>query len=100
MCVAPVGGSIPPLAGKGSHLCVGNLASIVLSLRRNDPDQVQRVFAAPARLGSANSQLLDRSSPRNSSNVDPPAPVSTRSAVSALAGAIGAFRTSRRRDAT
>src|SRR3984893_19141990 len=81
----------PSPGGKGSHLRVGPLAWIVLSLRRNDPDQVQRVFAAPARMGSANSQLLDRSSPRNSSNVDPPAAVSTRSAGPALSARSALF---------
>src|SRR5262245_21255575 len=58
-----------------AEFCMGK---DVLSLRRHDPDQVQRVSAASLNAGSANSQLLDRSSPRNAANVGRSAGVSTR----------------------
>src|SRR5262245_7709335 len=49
----------------------------VLSLRRHDPDQVQRVPAVRLKGGCLSS--LNRSSPRNNANVGPQGRVSTRS---------------------
>src|SRR5712692_1117711 len=65
----------------------------VLSLRRHDPDQVQRV---PAVSRMRVSQLLDRSSPRNAANVGLPPGVSTqRMALCALPRSIPVARMER-----